>query len=182
MTMRLNVGCGGVRREGWVNVDNDPDLDVSWGPVDVRGPLPFPDETFDYAVAHHVLDQLVAPDVDLALASLYAVLRPGGVLRISTPNILAGCAAMQRRERDWFPPPFDDGPIDQQFDAWLSCGGLRRSFFTGPRWMQALWRAGFDDTRLVVSGVTDLCDDPAICELDGGPERARESLFLEARR
>jgi SAM-dependent methyltransferase len=81
---RLHVGCGRMRLEGWLNLDIQdlPGVDLV---VDVSGGLHF--EEVEAVYAEHFLEHL---DLDRAVAFLLDVhrcLRPGGVLRLSTPNL-----------------------------------------------------------------------------------------------
>ena len=82
--MRLNVGCGGKVRDGWVNVDAHPlpgvdvvhDLDVF--------PWPFEDGSCDRVVAEHVFEHVARP-VEFVL-ECWRVLEPGGVLTVTCPH------------------------------------------------------------------------------------------------
>lgn len=98
----LDIGCGEgdvalelARRFGARAVG----VDISQVMVDVcrsRGltteradigcePLPFADESFDLVYLAEVLEHLVSPDA--AIRELWRVLRPGGHLLVSTPNL-----------------------------------------------------------------------------------------------
>jgi len=82
--LRLHVGSGGVRREGWVNIDIDasPGVDLV---ADVRRGLPF--SGVDAIYAEHFLEHLSADDAVFFLSEAHRVLAPGGRLRLSTPNL-----------------------------------------------------------------------------------------------
>src|SRR5262245_57261026 len=54
---------------------------------DVRQPLPFADETFDAAYALHIVEHLTPAEAASLVNDLYRVLKPGGILRISTPDL-----------------------------------------------------------------------------------------------
>jgi SAM-dependent methyltransferase len=54
---------------------------------DVRKPLLYPDETFDAAYALHVIEHLTPAEGRSFVNELYRVLKPGGILRISTPDL-----------------------------------------------------------------------------------------------
>lgn len=82
--VRLNLGCGAVRLEGYVN------LDIKDG-TDVRK-LPYKDGTVDEVYASHLLEHFdydnEVPDV---LKEWVRVLRPGGILRLSVPDVDKYC-------------------------------------------------------------------------------------------
>jgi hypothetical protein len=81
---RLHVGCGRVRLDGWLNLDIQdlPGVDLV---VDVYQGLYWRDVEAVYA--EHFLEHL---DLDRAIAFLTDIhngLVPGGVVRLSTPNL-----------------------------------------------------------------------------------------------
>lgn len=81
---KLNLGCGGDYRPGYVNVDNNGRyrLDVRHD-LDVY-PYPFEDGRFREIVASHVIEHLDSP---LAfLAELYRIAANGALVRISCPH------------------------------------------------------------------------------------------------
>jgi predicted SAM-dependent methyltransferase len=80
---RLQVGSGQVRLPGWLNTD------VLWGAfyLDVSRPLPLPAATFTYAFGEHVIEHITERQGVQLLRELYRVLRPGGVIRMTTPDL-----------------------------------------------------------------------------------------------
>ncbi|HSX29867.1 MAG TPA: methyltransferase domain-containing protein [Candidatus Saccharimonadales bacterium] len=85
----LNVGCGTDYKKGWVNVDNNSDnnikqLDLNW---DLRNPLPYKDGSVDFIFNEHLIEHLTVEEGQAVLKDLMRVLKPGGVLRIATPNL-----------------------------------------------------------------------------------------------
>jgi SAM-dependent methyltransferase len=86
--MRLNLGAGEDRREGWVNVDLRPEVaDVV---ADVRA-LPYEPETANEIVAHDILEHLPPCDTLAALKHWYEILEPGGHLEVKVPNLYQLC-------------------------------------------------------------------------------------------
>jgi predicted SAM-dependent methyltransferase len=80
---KLHFGAGDHRLDGWLNTDlvkGDAHLDLS-------RPLPLPDASFAFAFGEHVLEHLSEATGDALLRELYRVLRPGGVVRITTPDL-----------------------------------------------------------------------------------------------
>lgn len=82
--VRLHVGAGKERMDGWVNLDIQdlPGVDVV---ADVTEGLDFKDVEAVYA--EHFLEHLRIDDAVNFLAECHRVLAPGGWLRLSTPNL-----------------------------------------------------------------------------------------------
>src|SRR5947209_6272865 len=80
---RLHVGAGEHRLDGWLNSD------IVAGDVylDLARALPFPDATFDYVFGEHVIEHLSESSALRLMVELRRVLRPGGVARITTPDL-----------------------------------------------------------------------------------------------
>ncbi len=87
--MKLNLGCGFDKRDGWLNVDNfsecEPDrlLDIETTPWDL------PDDGFDHVLMKHVLEHVGADFATFGaiLRELYRILTPGGLLEIHVPHV-----------------------------------------------------------------------------------------------
>ena len=86
--MKLNLGCGFNKKDGWVNVDKfdacAPDRVVDLEQI----PWPFETSSVDEIQMIHVLEHLGAdPDVFLAIIKeLHRVCRPGARIRIEVPH------------------------------------------------------------------------------------------------
>lgn len=98
--MKLNLGCGDDRRDGYVNVDLRPEVaDVV---CDVRKLEHWADGEVDEILALDVLEHFPADQTAVILAEWYRVLRPGGLLEVRVPNLARICelvvsrAAMER--------------------------------------------------------------------------------------
>lgn len=86
--MKLNLGCGRHKREGYVNIDRRENVqpDLVWD-LDVT-PYPFEDDSVEEIVAHNIL-QRIGQDTDTFLAiikELHRILIPGGTMDISAPH------------------------------------------------------------------------------------------------
>lgn len=82
---RLNYGCGRDYREGWVNVDVNPevraDIHVSVG---VR--LPLPDGEFQEVLLDNVLEHIPRHQVFEFLDEIHRVSAHGAIVRIYVPH------------------------------------------------------------------------------------------------
>lgn len=87
---KLNIGCGTDYKEGWVNIDNNSDknitqLDLNW---DLRNPLPFDDNSVDFIFNEHFIEHLSVEESRKSLSDFMRVLKPGGVMRIAMPDMV----------------------------------------------------------------------------------------------
>jgi predicted SAM-dependent methyltransferase len=113
--VRLHIGSGPIRIEGWTNVDVAAyeGVDVV---LDVREPWPF--EGVELIFAEHFIEHLTLPEGLAFLRQCRRVLRDDGVLRLSTPNLdwvwlthykaeltpeeqLVGCLELNRAFHGW---------------------------------------------------------------------------------
>jgi predicted SAM-dependent methyltransferase len=80
--MKLHLGAGKHRWDGWINVDvPDSGADVE---CDVHE-LPWPDNVADEITSIHLIEHIPMLNVGLVLREWVRVLKPGGVLTIETP-------------------------------------------------------------------------------------------------
>lgn len=84
--MKLSLGSGGVRLPGWVHVDYDaacrPDIRA-----DLAAPLPFASASADFLQSEDFIGQLSFAQARSFLAECYRILKPGGALRLLTPDL-----------------------------------------------------------------------------------------------
>lgn len=83
---KLHLGCGRIRLPGFCNVDilRTPAADVV---SDISTLEVFPDESVGLIYACHVLEHFSHVDAVRVLTRWFTVLKPGGELRISVPDI-----------------------------------------------------------------------------------------------
>lgn len=173
---RLNWGCGTHPEPGWLNSDqkDGPGIDLS---CDIRRGLSLADDSIDYAVTIHALPEVPFEDLVPALRELHRVLRPGGVLRVSVPDLVRGVQAYLEGDRDYFlVPDADAESLGGKLVTQLVWYGWTRSLFTADFLRELLVKAGFAEVRRCRFGET-AGPFPEIVELDN---RERESLFMEA--
>lgn len=84
--IKLHIGCGWNVLPGWINCDLRPRYS-NVVPVDVRRGLPFPDGIFDYVFHEHVIEHLDRGDGLKLLEECFRVLRSGGTIRVTTPDL-----------------------------------------------------------------------------------------------
>lgn len=83
---KLHLGCGGVRADGWCNVDiyATSAVDVL---DDIRTLRKFPNNYADRIYSCHVLEHFSHEECLEVLKRWFDVLRPGGEIRTSVPDL-----------------------------------------------------------------------------------------------
>jgi predicted SAM-dependent methyltransferase len=79
----LNLGGGSVLSSQWLTADIDPRSDVF---MNVTRPLPIPKNTLDVVFSEEVIEHVSREAGFKMLLECFRVLKPGGVLRITTPS------------------------------------------------------------------------------------------------
>ena len=81
--LRLDIGCGGAKREGYTGVDREPGPHVEHIVDFERDPLPFPDRSVAAIFSSHCLEHLSSQA--LIFREISRVARNGAPLEIWTP-------------------------------------------------------------------------------------------------
>jgi predicted SAM-dependent methyltransferase len=105
---KLHFGSGDNLKAGWVNVDLHASADLR---LDVREPLPFPDNSVTMIYSEHFFEHLTFEDGCRFLRECWRVLQPGSILSTGIPDAEAilrvyaeGDVERWRRTRDrWHP-------------------------------------------------------------------------------
>ncbi len=97
--LRLHPGSGDALKAGWVNVDIHPAADLR---LDVRRRWPFRDGSASEVFAEHLFEHLGWPGAaDHFLAEARRVLKPGGRLRLSVPDLARHVGAYVERDESF---------------------------------------------------------------------------------
>lgn len=87
-TPKLHIGCGKHILAGWLNTDSylqDPSLPVYL--LDASKRFPFADGSFAYVFTEHMIEHVSYAAGRHMLSECLRILEPGGVLRLSTPDL-----------------------------------------------------------------------------------------------
>lgn len=85
-TRKLHIGAGDNFINGWLNCDYAPRSQRILV-LDATKRFPFSDNVFDYAFSEHMIEHISYADGVMMLTECHRVLRNGGKVRISTPNL-----------------------------------------------------------------------------------------------
>lgn len=83
--MKLNLGCGNKRLEGYINIDGNPKAKPNMV-LDITKELPFKDNSIDEILASHVLEHLEGESFFKLMEEAHRVLKEGGVFKIRVPH------------------------------------------------------------------------------------------------
>jgi predicted SAM-dependent methyltransferase len=90
---RLHLGCGYNPIPGWENVDIDPAL-ADAKQVDLTAPLPYLSDSIELIYCEHVIEHLDLSGQQRLLEECARILKPGGALRLVTPDLEALAAEL----------------------------------------------------------------------------------------
>ena len=81
---KLHLGCGNNVLSGWLNTDLNSSATIAY--LDVTRRFPFSCGTFDYVFSEHLIEHVEYEQGLTMLRESHRVLRPGGKIRIVTPD------------------------------------------------------------------------------------------------
>ena len=82
---KIHLGCGHNILNGWLNTDLFPSYENVYH-VDALKTLNFNENQFDFCFNEHMIEHIEINEADILINEIYKILKPGGVLRLSTPN------------------------------------------------------------------------------------------------
>lgn len=211
MSLRINLGCGDSPTLGWINLDNSPAIKLANQPIktailkrigllskvqldniefnkrnkiifaDATKRLPFNDKSVSVIYSAHMLEHLSQSDAEHVLIEAKRVLKPGGVIRISVPDLkiiiqeyLESGDARACMQRLMMQAPslktFKDKLmlllIGYRHHQWM---------YDGASLSKLLEQCGFKEIEIMKKGKTKIVN-PASLDLE---ERVLESVYVE---
>jgi len=90
--LKLNMGCGSRYHDGalWENI-NYPGNPPKVKHVNLHKGLPYTANTFSFIYTSHVLDHFIPAKTEFIVNEVMRCLKPGGVVRISLPDLEFNC-------------------------------------------------------------------------------------------
>jgi predicted SAM-dependent methyltransferase len=191
---KLQIGAGPYALKGWLSTDISPvSKDTMY--LDATKRFPFASETFDYVFSEHMIEHIPWRHGLGMLQECHRVLKPGGTLRIATPDLAVMLRLysqpddMAKRYIAWITDNFLKGvPVYRPVFA-INCvfyGWGHRFLYDADTLELAMRLAGFASVERRTPGQSD---DPHLVgieshgtELDAREMAQFETMVLEARR
>jgi predicted SAM-dependent methyltransferase len=151
---KLNIGAGGNRIPGWLNVDLHPPPGVTC--MDASQRWPFEDGSLHAILCEHMIEHVSKPAGEHMLREMRRTLAPGGSARIITPDLNWFAARVlqpaSQREHEYL--QFVSGFMKRPSTTW--CDAINLCFYEhGHRYIwsieelkAALVRAGFGELHV----------------------------------
>ena len=103
--MKLNLGCNTAYLGDYVNVDINPTIKADLY-FDLTQPLPFDSDSTEEVLLSHVLEHLYYEDGKKLLSEIHRILKAGGLLRVSVPNVAFAAKRLLMERPDGIDNPF----------------------------------------------------------------------------
>ena len=101
---KLHIGAQAHVLEGWLNVDIYTGASNQVAYMDATKKFPFQNNSFDYIFSEHMIEHIDHTQGNFMLSECFRVLKPGGKIRIATPDIdkLLSLNLSQGAGKDYF--------------------------------------------------------------------------------
>jgi predicted SAM-dependent methyltransferase len=161
---KLLIGAGPTTLPGWLGTDIAPRNGLT-AYMDATKPFPFEDGTFDYIYSEHMIEHIPWAEGQFMLRECRRVLKPGGVLRVATPDLKVLLdlyegprKPVEEKYIHWITDTFLDGVkvykpsfvINNAFHNWG-----HQFIYDAEVMAMALREAGFADIRQWPTGESD---------------------------
>ncbi|MGC1309918.1 MAG: methyltransferase domain-containing protein [Phormidesmis sp.] len=169
---KLQLGAGPTALKGWLSTDIDARPEhVEY--LDVTKPFPFADDTFDYVYSEHVIEHVSWQNGAFMLSESKRILKPGGKIRIATPDLSVLLNLYQNRQdpaaqryiswiTDRYLPGVDiESPIFVINNAFRNWG--HQFLYDGELMALAMKKAGYANIKRYAMGESD---DEQLCEVE----------------
>ncbi|MDQ7947327.1 MAG: methyltransferase domain-containing protein [Pedobacter sp.] len=163
---KIQLGAGQNKLEGWFNTDYFPRHEIYF--LNSTKAIPAPANSFDYAFSEHHIEHIHLNDAKFLAKEIHRILKPGGVFRVCTPNLLTYLEAYFEKDpmnnpyvsdtiNDWIKGGFYNAknyaPAENEESVAFFVNDIflnydHKFIFDGQTLSQMLLNAGFSSTRL----------------------------------
>ncbi len=96
---KLHLGSSNHLLDGWLNTDLFPEQDVMT--LDATSTYPFDSNTFDFVFSEHMIEHVPYEAALKMLRECHRVLKPGGVMRVVTPDLAKLMSLYPHPKDEW---------------------------------------------------------------------------------
>jgi predicted SAM-dependent methyltransferase len=193
---KLQIGAGGAKGYAtWLNTDIEPQAGEAY--LDATKPFPIPDGALSYIFSEHLFEHLSYREGGAMLRECRRTLKPGGKIRMATPNLLTLIQLFQdpkseaarnymqgKLGADYWPEelPRTVSPECVILNYEMRCWG-HRFLYDERSLRQSVEQAGFQSIKAFTPGESD---DPELANLEirhkVGPHAVNdyETMVLQA--
>jgi len=157
---KLNVGCFGDFYPTWINIDIQPlrphlPPHIRFLQWDLRMGLPYVGDPADLIRMSHLIEHLTLEEAHRLLEAIYHILKPGGLVRISTPDGRIILSRYINHDMSFFnaiqPPEYIEAPTDGEKLSRLLFSGdyAHRALYNFEMLKDFLVQAGFEPEKII---------------------------------
>lgn len=180
----LELGAGTNRLPGWLHAD------IYTGDIyiDLTKPMPLPDSSFAYINSEQVIEHLPEQALTRLLPELRRILRPGGVMRLSTPDlarlveVYLSSARASHQEFAAYLNTIAPGPHDtraQVLNSVMRSWG-HQFIYDEEDLTRKLYEAGFAQVKRCAAGQSDHAALRNVERHDSPTDDLSDALIIEA--
>lgn len=146
---KLHLGCGQHVKDGWVNYDIDKFGNQNVSVLDLGlGRLPHESNSVDFIFTEHFIEHISLEQSTALLKDSFRVLKSGGVLRLSTPDLAALADKYVSRDVIKMPGVWEPATPAQMMNEGMRLWG-HQFLYDAMDMTSLLIAIGFDDAYLV---------------------------------
>ncbi len=130
MSIKLNLGASPIwSKAGWHTLDHKLAESTDTAIAGDAANIKLPDESCDIVFCSHVFEHIPHTRLPIVLSEINRILRPGGVLRLLTPDLEIVAKAYVNKDENFFRQAKNE---DESLRTDLGLGGMMMNFVVSP--------------------------------------------------
>lgn len=130
MSIKLNLGASPIwSKAGWHTLDHKLTDSTETAIAGDAANIKLPNESCDIVFCSHVFEHIPHTRLPIVLSEINRILRPGGILRLLTPDLEIVAKAYVDRNADFFRQAKEE---DESLRTDLGFGGMMMNFIVSP--------------------------------------------------
>ena len=130
MAIKLNLGASPIwSKDGWHTLDHKLTESTDSAIAGDAANIKLPDESCDIVFCSHVFEHIPHTRLPIVISEINRVLRPGGILRILTPDLAVITKAYVEKDAEFFRQAKEE---DESMRTDLGFGGFLMNFIVSP--------------------------------------------------